>query len=861
MLTTDRGCRDGISHNVPVRPLPAPAFTNIPVGCRNVAVAFNNSTTGAVRHEWLFGNGDTSSQASPNYAYGDTGVYTIKLRSYTNYGCVDSTTRTIHITEPPYVNFTLAPDSGCGPLNVAFTNNSSGYATTYSWNFGNGQTSTTYQPPNVMYVASKIGDSVYTVRLTATNLCGPVSATDTVKVMPKPLARFGLDYNTGCTPLTVNFTNLSKGLPDSVVWRFGDGTMTLDSNIRSHIFYTGLRDTTYYIHMTVFNECGWDSTSLPVHVVPKNLRSLFMPDLLEGCAPLTVNFTNFAKGADVVSYDFDDGNLSTDPNPTHTFIQPRTYNVRQFVLNTCTRDTSMITITVKPIPVADFNIPTPRACANVPVQFFNTSVGPGGTTWYFGDGDTSNLNNPTHSYRTGGWFRVTLKFTSNVTGCWAFKTDSVYIDSLPLPSFTATDVDGCQPLVTTFTNTSNKADYYVWKFGDGNTTTDPNPSHTFFQSGYFLVKLIAYSNLGCIDSVNYPVNVYPIPNSAFAPDKSNGCGVPVNVTFNNNTTGASSYLWDLDNSQASTNTNPSATYNALGTYNIRLVSTSAQGCRDTAYRTFEVYPQPVAEFTYDPPRGCQPLFASFTNASTQALNYMWNFGDGETSAESDPEHWYLNSGVFSVRLIAYGQGICTDTVFKPNIITVTPKPTASFTYNIPSNPEPYGMVHFNNTSIGATRQIWYFGDGDTSTAVSPHHRYKVFGAYTITLIVFSQDGCSDTARITLDLDFFGGLFVPDAFTPQSGGPDVRVFKPVGVGLKEYHLRIFNTYGELMWETSQLDPVTGPAEGWDGYYHGALCQQDVYVWKIDAAFIDGRRWPGVKDKSGRYRNTGTVTLIR
>jgi len=194
-------------------------------------------------------------------------------------------------------------------------------------------------------------------------------------------------------------------------------------------------------------------------------------------------------------------------------------------------------------------------------------------------------------------------------------------------------------------------------------------------------------------------------------------------------------------------------------------------------------------------------------------------------------------------------------------IDVFPKPVAEFTFiQIDNDPIAKGLVRFSNQSQSSTQYFWEFGDGDESDDFAPEHRYRYHGSYNVQLAVENQYGCQDTTQAEIPLNFFKGLFVPNAFTPEYGLPDVRTFKPSGTSLKTYHLRIFDTYGNLLWESTEL-ANTEPAEGWTGRVDGKLLNQDVYVWKIEAEFLDGTQWPGMKGEDGKFRKEGTLSLIR
>jgi len=190
------------------------------------------------------------------------------------------------------------------------------------------------------------------------------------------------------------------------------------------------------------------------------------------------------------------------------------------------------------------------------------------------------------------------------------------------------------------------------------------------------------------------------------------------------------------------------------------------------------------------------------------------------------------------------------------------KPHSEFSYSTSDTIIGAGApVSFINLSINAVHYDWSFGDGASSTDTSPIYQYPDFGNYTITLVSIANDGCSDTSYSNIDI-LGGNLFVPNAFAPDYTGSSqlAKVWQPAGFGLAMYHAQIFNTYGELLWESDKLIN-TEPAEAWDGTYKGTIVQQDVYVWKIDAVFLNGSHWTGMSYKGATRKTIGDVTVIR
>jgi len=459
-----------------------------------------------------------------------------------------------------------------------------------------------------------------------------------------------------------------------------------------------------------------------------------------------------------------------------------------------------------------------------------------------------------------GVHTLTYTYTNPLTGCSNSDDILFTVQPQPVAGFGPLFEEGCQPLLVNFTNTGSGATGYSWDFGDNNTATSPSPTHVFLDTGVFTVTLIHISSFGCEDTVTGTVVVHPKPISLFTHLPDSACYSPANVYFNNQSSDPNGSYWTFGNGGTSTQNDPVATYNAPGAYTITLFITNPFGCEDTSTDVFNVYPQPQAIFSSPDPNGCEDLDVSFLNSSLNGVYYEWDFGDGGTSQDADPTYTYTNPGVYDVTLIVTGVGGCTASSLLQDYVQVVASPTASFNYEPSSNPTLYGAIQFINNSIGAISYQWDFGDGSMgSTLENPQHRYENFGYYNVVLIATNIFGCTDTFTLPVYIDYFKGLYVPNAFTPLSGPEPVRVFLPKGKGLKNYRLEIFDTWGIKLWESTALD-MGSPAEGWNGMLNGKVLQQDVYIWKINAEFLDGSVWIGQK-REGQYRTTGTVTLLR
>ncbi|MEX0968329.1 MAG: PKD domain-containing protein [Bacteroidia bacterium] len=855
------GCTDTSEKSVVVNPKPNASFAIDTQQCRNVSFQLINNSTGASNYFWSMGDGAVYNSSSPSHQYADTGSYFVRLVASSNAGCTDTASGpTAIVINPPTASFTLQPDSGCADLNVSFDNTSTGRFLNYIWDFGTGDSSLVRTPNNVDYVKKQNNDTTYAITLRVENKCGVDAHQDSVRIYPLPTAFFGTNLNNGCSPLSVKFNNLTIGNADSFYWSFGDGRISTQKDPSDQVFYADSQKVTYTISLIAWNNCGRDTFTKKITVTPNNVKAFFNIDTTEGCTPVTVHFSDLSSNSTSVSWDFGDGNISSDRNPVHTFKKGGTYTVRQFVHNGCSYDTATYEVRVHPKPQMDFSIDKLKSCDGELITFTNRTPDLSGSTWHFGDGHSTHDRSPQHRYEHPGTYLVKLVAHTQTFGCTDSVMDTIQIIEGPVAEVFPDFQRGCQPLEVDFRNFSVKAKYYVWKFGDGNTSGKDEPVHTFQDSGTHYVQLIAYNDLGCTDTGFVTIEVDPKPESRFSVLNGGGCDAPAVVNFINSSEGGTTYEWDFGNGQTSFLKEPGVQFDTLGTYTVSLKVSNQYSCFDSTAQPFTLYPRPEAAFDIDPAKGCQPLPVTFSDRTQDATEYRWFFGDGDSSQEASPTHIYYDDGTYDVMLIVKSGGSCVDTLMHSGI-EVYPKPEADFEMTELNDQQRHGGVEFRNLSTDASSYLWEFGDGATSEEEHPEHRYEYARPYQIILYTTSDFGCLDTARKTLDVDFFKGLWIPNAFTPETGPEGVRLFHPKGVGMVEYEIRVFTAWGQLLWESTALDDLGRPAEGWDGYYQGKLMHQDAYIWKASATFEDGTIWQGQSLSNGTKKKIGSVTLIR
>lgn len=847
------GCSDSAFKQITVNPAPTAAFTVPPVSCTNSPLVLANNSTGANGYQWNFGNGASSTNSLPVYNYPAIGVYTISLTASNSFGCshvISAPTQAIH---PPQAALSVSGQDGCAPLYVEFTNNSVGELLTYNWSLGNGTTSNAITPAPVTYGQS---DDVvsYTVSLSATNLCGTAQDMLDLTVFPQPVASFGTDLDVFCSPFTVNFNNTSVGNADSYVWDFGDGgPQSFEEEPGSHVFFAGTESVDYTIWLYLENECGADTASYTITVLPNTVTSFFNTNITWGCNPLTVNFTDYSDGATQVQYNFGGGNFTANPNPQYVFQQPGDYVVYQYADNGCSFDTSFVNITVYPSPVIGFTSTGPLVCEGEGVQFTSSSGNSVSVDWNFGDGGTSSFSNPLYTYSTPGTYSVTMTGTS-LNGCSAQVTQPITVMAAPVAGIDLPSLVGCSPFNACFSNTTQGGVFYTWDFGNDNTSNQDAPCFNFVNFGaqpqLATVTLIAQNMLLCADTATVNLIIAPQPVSAFSLAEPSTCYLPASVAPLNLSQFANGFEWSVNNNVESVLTNPVFSWTQTGTYQIQLVASNQFGCSHSSQQTYTVHPLPTASFSLEGAEGCVPLEVQFANSSTGASSFQWIFGDGTSSQLPNPFHVYNFPGNYSVGLIAITANGCRDTLSMSDLIQAWPVPQADFTY-YPAMVDIYRPVYaFLDASQGASWWLWNFGDGTSSNFQNIAHYFPDGGSWDVTLQVSNSFGCTSQATQTIWIKDVFNLYVPNAITPDGDGLN-DYFKPEMSGkqlIDEYTFQIFDRWGTTLFETKD------PDEPWTvNVFNGNhYAQNDVYLWQIKVKLKGA-------EKPDKY--SGHVTVVR
>lgn len=868
--TTQNLCRDTSYQTLRTHPYVHAEFSvNEFQGCAPFLLVLQNASLGAISdYEWNWGDGPPPSSSGDTvltHLYQNTGpaavTNNLQLIVQNADGCADTMARDITVFPEVVSQFTQDLTEGCNELMVSFTNESSPSATSFLWEFGDGASTDQWDTQH-LFQNNGLTDSTFTTRLIAATPenCRDTSQVD-IEVYSYVNADFSFSQATLCSPYDLTLYNSSVG-GVSFHWDFGDGrdTTVLNTDPVTH-HYTNPspnNPVTYTIVLTVTNARNCISVQSKEIIVMPSVTASFTADMTEGCTPLDVRFTNTSLVGLDFMWEFGDNTSSILESPTHTFTNETNldivYQVKLTAIsdNFCT-DSAFIQITVFPQPKAKFDVDQTVGCSPLNVTIENLSEAGDSYLWTFGDGSAPvNMTDTSpviHTYLNDSpdvqYYEARLEVMNN-QGCSDFITQNITV-------YPSVDVDferdsaGCSPYSSEFTNTSHRASTFVWDFGDGGFSYISDPGHTFVNTGendlILNVELTGYSQYGCTDSMIRQVTIYPSPEARFSynPIYQYFPSTTVNLV-NETNAGTYNFEWNFNDGLTSTERDPgSHTYANWGEYDIKLKASNSQ-CSDSVVHWIKIFPpQPIADFVVDRDTGCLPLLVAFTNNSLYGEEYLWEFDDGTTSTDFEPTHTFTRGGFFQVKLTVTGEG-GLDYAFHEFEIFVLPEPDFFVEPTLVMLPdEP--VKTFNLTKHGVT-YLWDFGDGTTYYATDTAHQYTQPGVYDVALTAWTEHGCEAHLIIPELVTVIGEgtIKFPNVFKPNPTGPiggDYnpsehlnQVFYPVYEGVVEYELSIYSRWGELMFNTTDIN------QGWDGYYKGSLCVQGVYVWKCTVTYGNG-----------------------
>ncbi len=793
-ITDTTGCTGTTFKTVVVTPPPVANFSVNVMNCVGQSVQFNDLSTSASGYNtswvWNFGDGSVQTVLFPGitnvtHTYAQAGTYLATLTVTNSEGCSSTISKTVIISTGPLSNFMYSGHCQGSPVHFTdlTTGTSTNIVTAWAWNFGDPASgilnSSSLQNPSHVFANS----GIYVVQLITTSLSG-CTATVTRNIIIKALPPVEFTTQGSCQSTPMLFVPGSIINMNSIAtwfWQFGDGS----NSTLSSPYHTYSAAGSFTAVLTITDTAGCSNTvSHLINIVPTPVVNFGFTS--PGCSQSMVIFNDLTTlSAGYITHwtwNFGDGTSQSFSFPnsgpvTHIYANSGNFNVTLTVKtsDSCSSSVSRL-LTVSPKPLAAFS--SSGGCQDAAVSFNDLSTIASGSSiterlWNFGDpasgtSNTSTLTNPQHIYALAGTYSVQLIVTT-ASGCSDTATQTVIITPPPLVNFSSQagcNADTTQFNSSSFVNMATTASW-LWQFGDGLTSTLPDPIHVYAVSGTYTVTLTIVSSNGCPASKSAVVTVTPGPLAAFASSSPDCAGSAVLFTdlSSYNTGTITQWHWIFGDGTETTYTTAvpavSHVYSQPGNFMVKLTVSSQNGCENTYQQIVTVSARPLAGFTYQ--NTCEGSSTQFSDQSVATsgisiLARMWNFGDpasgiNNTSSLLNPQHTFSVSGNYMVTLIVVNGTGCSDTVQKQLIIT--PKPGVDFYHDTITCLGTPLTFHTDTTATNiATVQSynWDFGDGTLpGNTQNPVHSYANAGNYTVTLTIVNLNGCinSKTHAVTI----------------------------------------------------------------------------------------------------------------
>ena len=400
-------------------------------------------------------------------------------------------------------------------------------------------------------------------------------------------------------------------------------------------------------------------------------------------------------------------------------------------------------------------------------------------------------------------------------------------------------IEKCDGYKVSFLNQTQGNAPYKWNFGDPTTNADTansyNTSYTYPDSGKYKVTLIAWPGYSCADTTTEVFDIHQTLAPDFeAPEIQCLIGNSFNFEAGGKYSPTAKFHWDFGTSASQDSSqleNPSQiSFSDTGAFNVTL-TINENDCEESVTKKVKVYPHPIPKFSVEGLIKCAPYRLNITDESyaKTSLNYIWDFGNGDTSYSATPFYIYNDSGSYNISLTVFTDEGCIDTTKTdlPTIINVYPTPKANFELS------PYTTSIFESeitfTNLANPNHTCYLltGDGKRLASCDTSYAYQDVGVYRTKQAVINSFGCVDTAYLDLEITGEFAFFAPNAFTPNGDGNN-DFFKPIIYGIESYTLQIFDRWGKIVFETDSR------SKGWDGSISSSmLAQQDNYTYRVEA----------------------------
>lgn len=776
-------------------------------------------------------NGPSIAQAAP-------GTYTVTVTD--GLGC--DTTLSITVGAPPALALASlsATDESCaglgdGTAQIAVNGGTAPYQV--SWSTGD----TT--------LSIQAGAGSYTVSVTDANGCAPVGGTVTINAVAQPPVAFAGPDQVACLdqfPLNLQGTvqHATGG-----VWSGGSGTF-LGTGLQVQYMPSASEvqsgGVALVLTTTGSGPCA-AATDTVVVIISKSFLNAQVSGTDASCQNGADGSALFSPAQPSFSYVWSTNAGAQTTNPA-VGLPAGTYTLT--VTDTLGCDTTMnVTIAAPPAVVATIQQSADPLCASGATGWALGQAA-GGTpgyafTW---SGNGINQSGPSATGLPAGTYTLVV---TDANGCQG-SAPVTLADPPPVVVVAQVPDTVCvnAPVILTAQASGGTGQHLISWAGIG---TGSPLTHAF--PGSQVVTVTAMDAQGCVSApLNFPVTVLDLSQATLLATGDitvcPGGSATVGATL-------SGYPGSYTLSWPQLGQVGPGPFTVPVTGNITLQVIATDGCgqqlQDDVVLLLQTPPQVVLPPVFA--EGCAPLTVHFPDTLVSGqLTYLWSLGDGTTTVTPAPIHTY-GPGTYAVSLTVSTPLGCTATAASPGLVIAHAGPDAAFSASTYDTDADNALIAFSDASSGSlVTHAWDFGDGTGSAQQNPSHQYQGVGTFTVSLWVQDINGCTDSTWATITITPVHDITIPNAFTPgsQGGGGfydplDLSndVFYPFVRFVKDYQMRIYNRWGELVFESDDL------MRGWDGHYRGQLSPQDVYVYQVWVRFVDGKE----------IKKIGDLTLFR
>ena len=718
-----------------------------------------------------------------------------------------------------YLNFQFTFEHSCFGDPTSFFITGAGIIDSVSWDFGDPASGALNTSTNLNPVHLFSAPGIYNVKLTKYALCGSTFLYRTVCIYDG-IPPFNLGNDTVLCPGDSLALNVSVPGANSYLWQDGS---TLNS-------FTVSAPGIYWVEVT--HDCGSVRDSI---LISANIISLDTDSTPASCFGKSDGTATVNVSGGLPDYAY----LWNDPNAqntaTATGLPAGTYFITVTDATGCAKDTSVAIS--QPPAILISTATTSVSCNGGSDGKASVSASGGYPGYSYLWNDPNAQQTSTATGLSAGIYAVTV---TDTTGCT--KDTTVNVAQPPaleiIPNVTPVRCKGEGNGSVIVSISGGAAPYFYSWF----PAVSSNDTAVNLSPGNYTVTVTDNNN--CSQAVTLTITEPELFTLEVSGEDSVCAGQSSTLSaIAQGGTAPYTYNWEpVSLSNSSINVSPAITT----TYTV--TASDINNCISGSQSiTVNIKSLPLVNFTTDIDSGCAPHCVVFNNATLNANTVNWEFGDGQLATGTEAYHCYAQPGSYSVALAVTANNGCSDLLHISDLIKVFPNPVAAFSMTPPHSAPVSSSIFFKDESIGATHWLWNFGDllNNFSELKNPLFTYRELGAFTVTLTVRSNKGCTNTASHTIYIEPDFTFYIPNAFTPDNDGVN-DLFAPNGTEFDSFEMEIYNRWGERIYHTTEIDrPWNGKSQ------NGNVLQEGAYVYRIS-----------VKDfKEEMHYYVGNLVLIR